>query len=117
MAFWKKEKKELPSGKVIFTNKGLAQWNTRNFDTLAKEGYEQNAVVFACVNKIKKCVSAIEFKAFRDTKEGREELKDHPILKLIYNPNLLQSKQEFLGDLVSYFVLGGNVFIQIFNCI
>ncbi len=111
--FFKREKKELPSGKIIFTNKGVAIWNKRNFETLAQDGYQRNVIAYAAINKIKRCVAGLEFCVYRDGKNGKEKVdQNHPMLKLFYNPNKLQSKEEFLGELVSDFCLSGNAFVQ-----
>ena len=49
---------------------GNAVWSQRNFEQLAKEGYQQNAVVNACVARIAQAVATIPVCAYQISGKG-----------------------------------------------
>jgi HK97 family phage portal protein len=75
-----------------------------NYKSYAKEGYQQNAVVFKCVNEISQAASAINFKVF----QGDQELEQHPLLTLLKKPNPIQAGNEYFQSLYAYILLSGN---------
>lgn len=81
------------------------------FQTLATEGYTQNAVVNACVNKIASSIASIDIQLYRRTNGKLKKLDSHKLLDLIENPNPTQSGKEFIRYLVSYYLTAGNAYI------
>lgn len=77
-----------------------------SFKSYAKEGYQQNAVVFKCVNEISQAASSINFKVF----QGDVELEQHPLLTLLNKPNPIQAGNEYFQSLYAYILLSGNSF-------
>ena len=61
------------------------------YDQLAKEGYQENAVAYRCVNEIANAASRVKINVFR----GDQELEDHPILDLLKNPSPNYGQVEF----------------------
>ena len=61
------------------------------YDQLATEGYEQNAVVYRCVNEICNAASRVQIDLFR----GKQEIDNHPILDLLHNPSPNYGQVEF----------------------
>ena len=55
------------------------------YQDLAKEGYQENAIVFRCVNEISNGASAVKFNLMR----GDQPIEEHPLLDLLMKPNHL----------------------------
>ena len=77
-----------------------------NYRSYAKEGYQQNAVVFKCVNEISQAAASIGFKVY----QGDVELEQHPLLTLLKKPNPIQAGNEYFQSLYAYILLSGNSF-------
>ncbi len=96
------ETKEAPQ--VVLSTTNTYHYRRDNYETYASEGYQQNAIVYRCVNEIANGASAIPFKAY----QGETELDEHPILSLLKRPNPQQAGVEYFQGLYSYLLLGGN---------
>ena len=105
------EQKSLSFGGFYFGSPLLAPASA-SYARLAREGYGQNAVAFACANKIATAVASVELQLFRQKGDDVERVMQSPLLDLIDNPNQMQSYREFMGHLASYFVLSGNAYVQ-----
>jgi len=71
-----------------------AEWSEEKF----LETYSTSLYTFACVRKIAEKVSQIEWKLYRvkNSKGELEEILNHPLLDLLYNPNPFHSKPNFV---------------------
>src|ERR1700679_3545842 len=86
--------------------------NNATFNLLAQEGYCENAVAHACINKIATSIASIEPQLFSvDAKGKRTKIDSHPLLDLIESPNPTQSGKEFIRQLVSYYLAAGNAYV------
>lgn len=85
--------------------------NGAKYEQFAAEGYAQCVVAFACINKIAAAAASIEPQVYRQTKAKTELVEGHPLLTLLMRPNPAQSGREFIGELVSDYLLSGNGFI------
>ena len=74
------------------------------YDQLATEGYEQNAVVYRCVNEIANAASRVQIDLFR----GNQEIEEHPILDLLHNPSPNYGQVEFFQAVYAYLLISGN---------
>jgi len=97
------EIKEAP--KVYMSGTG-SYFHTRkdNFRSYAKEGYQQNAIVYRCVNEIANGAASIPIKVF----QGDTELEAHPLISLLERPNPTQAGVEYFQALYSFLLLSGN---------
>ena len=100
--FRRLEKKEAPLVKYQSGNQVLE----KNYDyrKIAKEGYQENAIVYRCINEIANNASRVNINLFR----GDQEVDNHPLLDLLYNPNPVQGQVEFFTSLYSYLLISGN---------
>ena len=96
------ETKEAPQ--VVLTTTTNYHHRRDSYESYAAEGYQQNAIVFRCVNEIANGAASIPFKAF----QGDIELDQHPILSLLERPNAQQAGVEYFQSLYSFLLLGGN---------
>ena len=93
---------------------GKAGLNGAAYDRLATEGYDQCVIAYECINRIAIAVASVEWQLYKRDKTGKLTKVDdfnHPLLKLIENPNKSQSGTEFRHWLVSYHRLAGNAYI------
>lgn len=91
---------------------GRAVPTPREYDKLAKEGFQANAVVFRCVNLISECAAAIPWQLFRGQGDGRREIDQHPLLDLLARPNPMQGGSAFFHSVYAFRLLAGNTYIE-----
>lgn len=75
-----------------------------SFKDYASEGYQQNAIVYRCVNEIANGAASIPFKVY----QGDIELEQHPLVSLLNRPNPMQAGVEYFQALYSFLLLSGN---------
>ena len=91
------ETKEVP--KVYMAGHTLYAHHRRDgYKDYAKEGYQENAIVYRCVNEIANGAAAIPMKVF----QGDIELDNHPLITLLKRPNPTQAGIEYFQSLYSY---------------
>ena len=95
---------------------GNAVWSHRNFEQLAKEGYQQNAVVNACVARLAQAVATIPVCAYqmqgKGPKKTKVEIEDHPVLLLLQRPNPEQDYASLIRAFVSNYLITGNGYLE-----
>lgn len=104
------ERKELPSGKVLIMNAGQPAWTEREFEPLAREAYQQNAIAFACIHKIAKACADIDLQLCTGEGAAMQVIDNHPLLDLLYRPNPTQSGKEYIEALIAYRLIAGNAY-------
>jgi len=80
-----------------------------DFATLSKDGYEKNALIYACINEL--ASSASEAKCIVEKQNRKGEWEPWPqsrLQKLLDNPNPLMSAYEFWFHVILYQSLAGN---------
>ena len=92
---------------VAYSNVGTQTQPKMSYSDLAKEGYEENAIVYRCVNEISNGASAVKFSLMR----GDQPIEEHPLLDLLMRPNPTCSQSEFFQITYSYLLLSGNSYI------
>ena len=92
---------------IAYSNVGTQTQPKMSYSDLAKEGYQENAIVYRCVNEIANGASAVKFNLMR----GDQPIDDHPLLDLIMRPNPMCSQSEFFQIVYSYLLLSGNSYI------
>ena len=103
------KQKESRTGQAIFTGHRGATWTPRRYDKFAEEGYQKNVIVYQAINKLATAVAEIPWIARRP---NGEESTDNPFLRLIENPNGMQSRSEFLRALVGFYSISGNGYLE-----
>ena len=105
------EQKALSVGGYYFGSRLLTP-AAASYGRLAREGYGQNAVAFACANRIAGAVASVELHLFQEKGETTDRVTKSDLLTLLDRPNPLQSGREFLGHLASYYALSGNAYVH-----
>ena len=83
------ETKEAPQVLINYTSNSYSK--RQSFREIADDGYQQNAVVYRCVNEIAYGAASIDFKVF----QGDDQLTEHPLINLLNRPNPLQVRRIF----------------------
>ena len=81
---------------TVYNNVGYSTPKRDSFIQYAEEGYQENAIVYKCVNEISNGASSVELKVF----DGDIELEAHPLINLLERPNPLQAGNEFFQSLI-----------------
>ncbi len=87
---------------------GKAQWSPRDYTHLATKGYAQNPVVYRCVRMISEAAASVPLYVF----EQGSSADEHPLLKLLRNPNPRQAGQSFLEAVIGHLLISGNAYIE-----
>ena len=84
-----------------------------NYESLAREGYMANSVVFACIREIAEAAAGVPWQLYRATADGqRETVTGHPLLKLLDRPNPFQGRFELIETLIGHLYLSGNGYLE-----
>jgi len=96
------ERKEAPM--VMYQSGYNLKERTYDYRKIAKEGYQENAIVFRCVNEIAHGASAVELCVY----QGDIKLDQHPLIDLLERPNPQFAGNEYFQALYSFLLLSGN---------
>lgn len=90
-----------------------------NYGSQAKEAYKKNVIVYVAVSRIAAAVSDLPYQVFVDAKEltaksdkGIKSRGLHPVLKLLKQPNPLQTYREFMRWGSTYGLISGNLYMR-----
>jgi len=100
--FRRLEKKEAPL--VMYQSGNQVLEKNYDYRKIAKEGYQENAIVFRCVNEIAHGASAVELCVY----QGDMKLDSHPLISLLKRPNPQFAGNEYFQALYSFLLLSGN---------
>jgi HK97 family phage portal protein len=86
-------------------------WSKRDYRSFAEEGYIKNVIAFRAINMIATAAASVPFTLCQLTQQGKSQLKIHPLLKLLYSPNPITSKSEFIEGIITYRLISGNAYM------
>jgi len=94
---------------------GAYQWHMIDYESYAKEGYSQNAVIYGAIKYKLDAIAQAPLRAYEGTPDNAElsENESHPLYQLAMRPNAYQSRVEFMQYCVLYLNLHGNCFIYV----
>ena len=95
-------------GFVALQLAGTARWTPRDYASLTRQGYLDNAVVHAAVRLIAQTAAAVPWLLY----EGATEHSEHPLLSLLERPNSRQAGVTFLEALYGQLLLSGNAYVE-----
>ena len=102
----KVETKQVSSNYAMVSNVGVAG-QKYSYEDLVKEGYENNAIAFRCINEISQGAAGVKLKLFR----GKLTVDDHPLLDLLARPSPTKGYVELFESLYSFLLLSGNSYL------
>lgn len=92
---------------------GKAQNTPANYEAFARTGYGKSVIVYRCVSMIAGAAKGIDWVLYQKGKGGdRKEISEHPLLTLLNKPNPMQSRADFIENVVAFYVLDGNSYIE-----
>lgn len=102
--------------RIAFNTLGAARWMSRDTETYAREGYEENTIVFRCVDIVAQSVASIPVKLVELASNGdRRDIDNHPLLDLLNRPNPVQTYEDLAFSLVAYNLITGAAFLEAFD--
>src|SRR5690606_25240415 len=102
-------KNAAPQGFIAFHAQGEACWISRDYATLAREGFMRNPIVHRAVRLISGAASAVPWLLY----QGADEIVEHPLLDLLERPNSRQAGATFMEALYGYLLLAGNADVEL----
>ncbi len=93
---------------IAFQSHGRPVWTPRDYAALARAGYAKNAIVYRCVRLIAEATASIPWLLY----EGSAEIDEHPLLKLLAQPNRRQAGADFRETLAGYLLVSGNAYVE-----
>ena len=107
--FFAAETKRSATGPLIALHSaGRPQWTPRNYAALAKEGFASNAIGYRAVRMIAEAAGSLPWLLY----EGEAEVSEHPLLKLLRQPNPGQPGREFAEQLYGFLLVAGNAYVE-----
>lgn len=92
---------------------GKPQMTPANFEQFANTGYGKSAIVFRCVSMIAGAARGLSFDLYNiKNRKNPVELETHPFLDLWNKPNPMQSTHDFVENLIAFYVLDGNSYVE-----
>lgn len=96
----------------------LFQMPKKGSTTTPLDMYSSVGTLFAVVNRLANDTSAVCWKLYRKTDgntktEDRQEVVDHPALKLLNKPNPFMTRQEFIEVIQQHIDLTGEAWLQV----
>lgn len=108
--FWPGERK---SQAGFFVGNRNANLTARNSDLQMRAAYQINSVGYTAVSQIAQKCTEFHLKVFEKTKSGKpREVKNHPALDRIYEPNPQASYTDYVTAWISYYRLDGNAYVK-----
>ena len=104
-----RETKHSRTGPLIaLTSAGRARWTPRDYANLASEGFTKNPVVYRCVRMIAEAAASTGMVVFADGVRA----DDHPLARLLAQPNPEQSGPEWLEGVYAALQTAGNAYVE-----
>lgn len=91
---------------------GRPIWTPKRYDSLTKEGYQRNAIVYRCVNLIARGLASVAWLLYERKQNEKHELESHLVLDLLNSPSPYQAGSAFIESVVGYLLLSGNSYIE-----
>jgi len=93
---------------IYLQSNGQPVWTSRDYASLAREGYVRNVIVFRAVRMVAEAAASVPWML----SERGERLDAHPLLEVLKNPNERQSGGELIETLVCNLLIAGNAYLE-----
>jgi HK97 family phage portal protein len=97
---------------VAYGGAGQPRSTPRNFEQLAREGYQNSVIAYRCINLIARSVGAVTWCLHGGDGDSAKEIEKHPLLDLLKRPNPMQGGARFFEALAAYYLISGNSYID-----
>lgn len=82
------------------------------FSWLVRDGYQRNAVVFACISALAFDYPEAPIRVYTDESDDAPANDAHPLRTLLRRPNTLMGERELWMYVVVYAAIGGNAYLH-----
>jgi phage portal protein BeeE len=108
----KKSKSVVPglTSRAYMVSPSQAVWMERDYARFAEEAYIRNVIAHRAINMVADGAASIRLKGSPALGRGKKDTVDC-LLKLLGNPNPLQSGSAFMRSLYQYRLISGNAFV------
>jgi HK97 family phage portal protein len=90
---------------------GFAELPDVNYSNYAKEGYEKNELVFACIREIATSASEAPAMATIKKTDPVEYVETGQLADLLENPNNYQTRYELIESIITFLQITGNAYL------
>lgn len=108
---WYKETFPESYYKTYVSSPGKPVWMQRDYNKFAEEAYVKNVIAYRCISLIARSAANVSWNLFDETENNKVEIKKHPILDLLYEPNPCLSGADFFESIFSHKFISGNAYI------
>lgn len=92
---------------------GQPVWMDRNYAQFSQEAYMKNVIAHRAINMVAWAGASVKYTLYGvGVRGGRKELKAHPVLRLLRQPNPGLAMSAFFNTLYQHQMISGNAFIQ-----
>lgn len=110
---WHGEAKASAVGRLIAQlTLGQPVWPKRDYEQLAREGYQQNPVVYRAVQLVAQGVASVSYELHKGRGDKQQTIEDHPLLELLRHPNPVQDGHALIESLISHLMISGNGYLE-----
>jgi HK97 family phage portal protein len=107
-AEWAEAKASKTGAVIALHTAGRPVWTARHYAALSRAGYMRNPVVFRAVRMVAEAAAAVPWLLY----EGRAELDDHPLVRLLAKPNPRHSGADLMETLYGHLLVAGNAYVE-----
>lgn len=87
---------------------GNPVWSKRDYAGFAKEGYQENAIVYRAIRLVCEAAKSIPLLVYKDD----QPVEKHEFLDLMANPNPEEGQSDLLDGIFTYLLISGNSFLE-----
>lgn len=91
------------------------RFTPRQYDQLAKEGYQKNVIAYRCIRLISQNAAAVPWVVYKGKGVQRRRMEDHPLAQLLMQPNPMQGGAELFAAIYGFHLIAGNSYIEAVN--
>ncbi|MFN7115002.1 MAG: phage portal protein [Alphaproteobacteria bacterium] len=112
--FSRKPQAKASAGAPLLVQSGALQprFTPRQYDQLAKEGYQKNVIAYRCVQLVSRNAAAVPWLVTRGKGAYKKRLEDHPLATLLAQPNPMQGGAELFAAIYGFYLIAGNSYIE-----
>ena len=93
---------------LAYYQTGRPLWTPRDYASLAKEGFQANAIVYRAVRMIAEAAASVPLLLY----EGDKEQSNHPVLDLLTHPNPRDAGATLREALYGNLLIAGNAYLE-----
>lgn len=112
--FLSKKAVKASAGAPLMVQSGALQprFTPRQYEQLAREGYQKNVIAHRCVRLISQSAAAVPWVVMQGKAAHKTRLEEHPLARLLTQPNPMQGGAELFEAVYAFYLIAGNSYIE-----